>query len=131
MVRGSGGTDAAGNRVIGSQHANRVDIAQQAAEHVTELPEVTQANVLLMGGNAYVAAVIGDRRGEMTAELESRIAEKVRAAQADIGTVYVSTNPGFVQMAGDYVRNFNEGRPVDGFVQRFTDMAERLFPNAR
>ena len=120
-----GGHQAGAHR--GAQH---VDIAQEAAEKVAAIPEVSRANVLLMGGNAYVAAVV-DQGGQLHADLEKRIADTVRASRADVANVYVSTNPGFVQMATDYIHNFQEGRPVTGFIQRFTEMVERLFPTAR
>lgn len=110
---------------------NRVQIAQQAADKIVQLPGVSTANVLVTQNNAYVAAVLQDRNGQMTQDMEGQIAQQVKATDTNIQNVYVSTNPDFVQRVNSYVADVGAGRPVAGFFEQFTEMVTRLFPNPR
>lgn len=127
-----------GNAMQRQQPAGRVQnnneqiqIADKAAQSIARLPEVRQANVLITGENAYVAAVLDQGRNRITRETEDKIAQRVRGAAPGILNVYVSTNPDFVDRINSYVDDIQEGRPVIGFVEQFNEMVQRLFPNAR
>lgn len=110
---------------------NRIDVADQAARQVASIPGVRNANVLVTRNNAYVAAVLDDRTGQLTREVEDQIAAKVRTASPEIQNVYVSTNPEFVDRINAYIGDLEQGRPVSGFVEQFNEMIQRIFPNAR
>lgn len=109
----------------------RVQIANQAAEKITQLNGVRQANVLVTQRNAYVAAAVDDNQGKLTRELEDQIAQQVRAADPNIQNVYVSTNPEFMDRTNRYVTDVGQGRPVAGFFEEFNEMVQRIIPNAR
>jgi YhcN/YlaJ family sporulation lipoprotein len=109
---------------------NRVQIANQAAQKITEIDGVNQANVLVTRRNAYVAASL-DTNQQLTSDIENRISEQVRAADSNIQNVYVSTNPEFVDRVNSYVTETGQGRPVAGFFDQFNEMVQRIFPNAR
>lgn len=110
---------------------DRVDVADRAAENITKLKGVQQANVLVTRRNAYVAAALDDDQKKLTRDIEDKIAKQVRAANSDIQNVYVSTNPQFVNRINGYVDDVQQGRPVVGFVEEFNEMVARIFPNAR
>lgn len=111
---------------------NRVQIANQAVEKITQLSGVRQANVLVTERNAYVAANIdANQGGQITRDMEDQIAQQVRAADPNIQNVYVSTNPEFVDRVNTYVADVGQGRPVAGFFEEFNEMVRRIFPNAR
>ncbi len=110
---------------------NRIQIANQAAEKITKINGVTQANVLVTQRNAYVAAAVNANQGKLTQELEDQISKQVRAADPNIQNVYVSTNPEFVDSVNRYVTDVGQGRPAAGFFEEFNEMVQRFFPNAR
>jgi YhcN/YlaJ family sporulation lipoprotein len=110
---------------------DRVQIANQAVEKITQLSGVKQANVLVTQRNAYVAAVIDANEGKLTSDLENQIAQQVRATDPNIQNVYVSTNPEFVDRVNRYVADVGQGRPISGFFEEFSEMVRRVFPNAR
>jgi YhcN/YlaJ family sporulation lipoprotein len=109
---------------------NRIQIAEQAADKIAQLNEVKQANVLVTNRNAYVAAAL-DANQQLTRDIEDRIAQQVKATDPNIQNVYVSTNPEFVDRIRTYVAEVRQGRPVAGFFEQFSEMVQRIFPNAR
>lgn len=110
---------------------NRIQIANQAADKITKVPGVRAANVLITRSNAYVAAAVNTNQGQLTPDLEKQIADQVRATDPSIRNVYVSTNPEFVDRVNKYVADVRAGHPVAGFFDEFTQMVQRVFPNAR
>lgn len=110
---------------------NRIQIANQAADKITKVTGVRSANVLITRRNAYVAAVVNTTQGRMTPALEKQIADQVRAADPTVQNVYVSTNPEFVDRVNRYVTDVQQGHPVAGFFDEFTQMVQRIFPSAR
>lgn len=110
---------------------NRVDIAKNAADKIVRLPGVKQANVLVTGRNAYVAALVNTPQTDIPRQLEEQIAGEVRSTNPNIQHVYVSTNPEFVDRVSRYVQDVGQGRPVAGFFEEFSAMVQRIFPKAR
>ncbi|MFD0869740.1 Lipoprotein yhcN precursor [Chlamydia abortus] len=118
-----------------------MEMSQQVADAVASLDEVETANVLITDNNAYVAvnlhtgssvantdqanpSIIGD----VTPEVKQKIADKVKSVNANVKDVYVSANPDFVERMNVYAKDFQEGRPLSGFVKEFSTMVERIFP---
>jgi YhcN/YlaJ family sporulation lipoprotein len=110
---------------------DRIQVAEQAANKITGITGVRQANVLITQRNAYVAAVLDNNDGRLTREIEGQIAQQVRAIDPNVRNVYVSTNPDFVGRINTYVNDVQQGRPIAGFVEQFNEMVQRIFPNAR
>lgn len=123
------------NRIDGRVGVERVDdqfeIADKAAEKITKLRGVRQANVLVTRRNAYVSAVLDNDQQQLTREIEDKIADQVRAVDPGIRNVYVSTNPEFADRTNNYVKDVQAGRPVVGFFEQFNEIVARIFPNAR
>jgi YhcN/YlaJ family sporulation lipoprotein len=110
---------------------NRIQIANQAANKIVQLPGVKQANVLVMRRNAYVAALVDAKHDPITQKLKDHMAQQVRATDPNIHNVYVSTNPEFVDRINRYVADVQQGRPVSGFFEEFSNMIRNIFPTAR
>lgn len=110
---------------------NRFDIAKAAADRITRLTGVKQANVLVTKYNAYVAAVVNIPSNQMPKALEDQIAKEVRVTDPTIKNVYVSTNPEFVDRVNQYVEDVRQGRPVAGFFDELNQVIQRIFPAAR
>jgi YhcN/YlaJ family sporulation lipoprotein len=119
------------NSPQGTPIDNRVEVAKQAADKITQINGVKSANVLVTRRNAYVAAVVNTNQGQLTSDLENQIAQQVRSTDPSIQNVYVSTNPEFVNRVNKYVADVGQGKPVSGFVEEFTVMVNRIFPSAR
>ncbi|WP_408010356.1 YhcN/YlaJ family sporulation lipoprotein [Pseudalkalibacillus sp. A8] len=118
----------------GVMNNQRVKVAEKAADKITNLPEVQDANVFVTNENAYVAAQLTtgtQAEGEVTRELEKKIADQVKATDQDINNVFVSTNPEFFDRSANYAEKFGRGEPVQGLFEEFNETIRRVFPNAR
>ncbi|MBB6451836.1 YhcN/YlaJ family sporulation lipoprotein [Salirhabdus euzebyi] len=115
----------AGN--TGNNH-NQFEVADRAADRITsEVEEVERAYVFTGPENAYVAAVL-DGNQNITDDIEQRIRQAVKATDEDIDDVFVSTNPDFINQAGDYTDQVEAGEPIEGFFDEMGDMFRRVFP---
>ena len=110
----------------------RMDVADEAANKVTDLKEVEDATVIVTDNNAYVAAKLeGGESMKLTKETEKMIGDTVRNTDPDINDVFVSTNPDFIDRMNGWADDINKGNPVSGFVKEFNDTIRRMFPTNR
>lgn len=130
MQRASNRTGMQSNNIA---TRDKIDVAENAADLVTKLPEVDTANVLVTDRNAYVAARLNDRSrdDEISRDVESKIAKQVRKADKNIDNVYVSVNPDFYDRVQDYTEDVQRGNPVSGFADEFNELVQRVFPDRR
>jgi YhcN/YlaJ family sporulation lipoprotein len=120
------------NNDFDRNNETRMEIADEAADRITELDEVKTANVIVTNRNAYAAVVLRDSaKGEVTDRLKNKIADKVRATDPNIRNVYVSSNPDFVKRMKDYGKRIKQGDPIKGLFEEFSETVRRVFPNAR
>ena len=63
-------------------------------------------------------------------ELENKIADEARTANANFDNVYVSTNPDFAKQFNEYGEKIRANEPVEGFFEEFSDSVKRVFPDA-
>lgn len=110
----------------------RMDVADEAADKVTDLKEVEDATVIVTENNAYVAAQLGGGEGDkLSKETEKKIADAVRNTDPEINDVFVSTNPDFIDRMQGYTDEIEKGNPVSGFVKEFNETIRRIFPTNR
>ncbi|MFJ8527776.1 YhcN/YlaJ family sporulation lipoprotein [Bacillus sp. NPDC094106] len=115
-----------------TNNETKLHIANEAADRIVELEEIDKANVIVTNRNAYVAVVLRENvKGEVTKQLEKKVADQVRATDPNIRHVFVSSNPDFVNRMRDYTVKINQGKPVTGLFEEFTETVRRVFPNAR
>lgn len=65
---------------------------------------------------------------EVTDAVKNKIADIVQDVDKDIDNVYVTTSPDFFDLTNNYVDDFRNGRPVQGFFDQMGNMIERIFP---
>ncbi|KZE67811.1 hypothetical protein AWM68_18770 [Fictibacillus phosphorivorans] len=110
----------------------RMDVADEAANKVTDLKEVQNATVIVTDNNAYVAAMLeGGESQKLSKETEKKIGDAVRSTDPDINDVFVSTNPDFMDRLRGYADEINKGNPVSGFIKEFNETIQRVFPTNR
>ncbi|MEH7305423.1 YhcN/YlaJ family sporulation lipoprotein [Neobacillus drentensis] len=107
-------------------------LADRAVDKVINLAQVDDAVVIVNDNNAYVAAKL-DRssRNELTSDMKDKITRAVKSVDKDIDNVFISVNPDFYDRMNSYSRDIRNGRPISGFMDEFSDMIRRVFPNAR
>lgn len=129
------GNNGAGNNNRNNANNNNdqnIDVADDVADRIARLDEVERAYVLVTNRNAYVAVRLTDRsNNNLTRSMERKIAREARKANKQIDNVYVSENPDFYDRMRGYRNDINNGRPVSGFFDEFTETVRRVFPTAR
>ncbi|NGP46356.1 YhcN/YlaJ family sporulation lipoprotein [Bacillaceae bacterium SIJ1] len=109
-----------------------MQIADKAAERVTDLEEVEDATVIMTNRNAYVGVELQDGNEDaVSSETKKKVADKVREADDSIERVYVSANADFLDRIEGYADDVENGEPVEGFFEEFNKMIQRVFPNAQ
>ncbi|WP_085524499.1 YhcN/YlaJ family sporulation lipoprotein [Tuberibacillus sp. Marseille-P3662] len=112
----------------GDEDNNRFEIADKAAEQITNLDKIRRANVIVTDDNAYVAAVLKDENNGLNQDIKQSISKQVKSVDGDIDNVYVSTNPDFVDRVENYGDKLQQGKPVEGLGEEINNMVQRLFP---
>jgi YhcN/YlaJ family sporulation lipoprotein len=103
-------------------------VIEEAEENVQNLPEVKRADILAANNNAYVAVVMDDDfEGELYSYVEDQIAQHVRAADATILNVYISSNRDFVKQMSQYKGQIHNGRSTSKIQEGFDRMVRRVF----
>jgi spore cortex protein len=111
---------------------SRMRVADKAQDKIENMQEVRHANVIVTENNAYVAVVLEDNsKGDVREDVEKKISDQVKTTDKGIRNVFVSSNPDFVDRMGDYGDKIQNGEPVKGLVEEFTEMVQRVFPNER
>lgn len=108
----------------------KVEVADDAAEKITAMEEVSAANVLVTNQNAYVGVALKDDAKE-SEQLKKKIADEVRSVHSEFNNVYVSFNPDVAERFTEYGNQIRSGEPVEGFFEEFTTSINRMFPEAR
>ncbi|WP_445486905.1 YhcN/YlaJ family sporulation lipoprotein [Niallia sp. 03133] len=109
-----------------------LDLADKAADKIKDLKEVERAVVIKTDENAFVAVQLtGNKEGNVTKELEDKVADKVRSVDHDIDNVYVSSNPDFYDRMTNYGQDIENGHPISGLFNEFSETVRRVFPNYR
>ncbi|MBO0992395.1 YhcN/YlaJ family sporulation lipoprotein [Bacillus sp. SD088] len=110
----------------------QVDVADDIADEVSDLKEVDRAYVLKTGKNAYVAVKLtNDQNDKLSDDVKNKIADRARKADDNLDNVFVSENPDFFGQMRGYRDELNNGNPVSGFFDQFSDTVERVFPSSR
>lgn len=104
--------------------------ADDVANELMQMEEVESANVLTTANNVYVGIELKEGTEETDA-LETKVADKVRAANTQYENVYVSFNPDFAKQLADYRERINNNEPVEGLFDEFSDTVKRMFPDAK
>ncbi|GGA32987.1 MULTISPECIES: YhcN/YlaJ family sporulation lipoprotein [Psychrobacillus] len=108
---------------------HKVELADDVADKIEGMEEVKGASVFVTDNNAYVAVDLKDGV-DASEELENKVADEARAANANFNNVYVTTNPDFTKQFNEYGEKIRANEPVEGFFEEFSDTVKRVFPDA-
>lgn len=125
----NGNNENNNNETNGNGKSN-VEVADDAADKITAMEEVSSANVLVTDQNAYVGVVLKEGNKE-NKELKKKIADEVRRVHSEFNNVYVSFNPDVADRLTEYGNQIRSGEPVEGFIEEFTTSINRMFPEAK
>lgn len=67
-------------------------------------------------------------RDGLTQAMKNRIGDKVKSLKPELRNVYVSASPDFLSRVQNYVSKIDEGEPIEGLIEEFNTMVQRLFP---
>ncbi|AMA51612.1 YhcN/YlaJ family sporulation lipoprotein [Bacillus inaquosorum] len=126
-------TDNVNNNDNNNNNGNnnrKLDVADDAADKITDMKEVKHANVIVAGNQAYVAVVLTNGNKEVGKDLKKKISDKVRDTDKNMDNVYVSANPDFVDRMQGYGERIQNGDPIAGFFDEFSETVQRVFPQA-
>ncbi|ARV44933.1 YhcN/YlaJ family sporulation lipoprotein [Bacillus inaquosorum] len=126
-------TDNVNNNDNNNNNGNnnrKLDVADDAADKITDMKEVKHANVIVAGNQAYVAVVLTNGNKEVGKDLKKKISDKVRDTDKNMDNVYVSANPDFVDRMQGYGERIQNGDPIAGFFDEFSETVQRIFPQA-
>ncbi|MEK5082822.1 YhcN/YlaJ family sporulation lipoprotein [Bacillus sp. FSL H8-0515] len=118
-----------GNNNNGNDN-RKLEVADDAADKISEMKEVKHANVIVAGNQAYVAVVLTNGNKEVGKDLKKKISDKVRDTDKNMDNVYVSANPDFVDRMQGYGERIQNGDPIAGFFDEFSETVQRVFPQA-
>ncbi|KXJ32335.1 YhcN/YlaJ family sporulation lipoprotein [Bacillus spizizenii] len=119
-----------GNNNNNGNDNRKLEVADDAADKITDMKEVKHANVIVAGNQAYVAVVLTNGNKEVGKDLKKKISDKVRDTDKNMDNVYVSANPDFVDRMQGYGERIQNGDPIAGFFDEFSETVQRIFPQA-
>ncbi|MFH0348601.1 YhcN/YlaJ family sporulation lipoprotein [Bacillus sp. SW14] len=108
----------------------QLEVADDAADKISDMKEVEQANVIVAGNQAYVAVVLKNGKEDVGQDLKKKISDKVKDTDKNMDNVYVSANPDFADRMQGYGDRIQNGDPVAGFFDEFSETVQRIFPQA-
>lgn len=73
----------------------------------------------------------GFRDDAISDDVKDKITKIVKDVDKNIDNVYVTTSPDFFDLTNNYVDDFQNGRPVEGFFDQIGNMIDRVFPENR
>ncbi|NLK42973.1 MAG: hypothetical protein GX300_01085 [Tissierellia bacterium] len=113
-----------GNNLGNTNIANR---ANRIAQRVAALPEVNRASVLIQGDRAVVGCdVRGDLTNTIDPNLRNRIEAAVKAADKNIKTVSITSDPTLMTRIRTLSTQMNNGNPISGFADEVEDIIRRI-----
>ncbi|AGL00456.1 YhcN/YlaJ family sporulation lipoprotein [Desulfoscipio gibsoniae] len=103
--------------------------ARNIAREADLVDGVKSSTVVVAGNTAYIGLDIkSDIEREQTRSVEEAVIKRVRGAEADIDTVFVSSDPDTVTRLKNIDKGIAEGMPVSSFANELGEIARRLSP---
>ncbi|MGD6843943.1 YhcN/YlaJ family sporulation lipoprotein [Bacillus infantis] len=119
-----------GNEQNGSDQ-NNLRNSDEAQQKVEAMKEVDNAVVITAGSKAYAAVKLANGDGDVNEEMKKKVSDQVQAADQNINEVFVSSNPDFMERMRGYRDDIQNGNPVRGLFDQFSETVQRIFPESR
>ncbi|MGD6900976.1 YhcN/YlaJ family sporulation lipoprotein [Bacillus infantis] len=111
---------------------NNLRNSEDAQQKVEAMKEVDKAVVITAGSKAYAAVKLANgENADVNDEMKKKVSDKVQAADQNINEVFVSSNPDFMERMRGYRDNIQNGKPVRGLFDQFSETVQRIFPESR
>lgn len=115
------------NNITNGQLSSMSNRANIIAQRVEALPEVNRATVLINGNRAIVGIdVRGDLTNTIDANLRNRIEAAVKAADRNIRTVSITSDPTLMTRIRNLSTQINNGNIISNFADEFEDLLRRI-----
>ncbi|HEY8361454.1 MAG TPA: YhcN/YlaJ family sporulation lipoprotein [Tissierellaceae bacterium] len=115
------------NNITNGQLSSMSNRANIIAQRVEALPEVNRATVLINGNRAIVGVdVRGDLTNTIDANLRNRIEAAVKAADRNIRTVSITSDPTLMTRIRNLSTQINNGNIISNFADEFEDLLRRI-----
>lgn len=82
-----------------------------------------------MGMGAGTGSTAGGNNNGLTHHLKQKIVNEVKRNARNVDAVYVSADPEFVAHVNGYADRARNGYPLEGFVNEFRTLTNRIFPH--
>jgi YhcN/YlaJ family sporulation lipoprotein len=127
-----GARDLTGNQTnynLGGNVNTNTQKSDTIARAVEQVPGVRTATAVVSGNTAYVGIGLGRTTGTTSeAGIKTAVAQKVRATDSTINTVYVSTDVTFMDRLRAVGTNIRNGRPVEAFTTELKALIQKITP---
>ncbi|MGD6857899.1 YhcN/YlaJ family sporulation lipoprotein [Bacillus infantis] len=111
---------------------NNLRNSEDAQQKVEAMKEVDKAVVITAGSKAYAAVKLANgENADVNDEMKKKVSDKVQAADQNINEVFVSSNPDFMERMRGYRDDIQNGKPVRGLFDQFSETVQRIFPESR
>ncbi len=111
---------------------NNLRHSEDAQQKVEAMKEVDKAVVITAGSKAYAAVKLANgENGDVNDEMKKKVSDQVQAADQNINEVFVSSNPDFMERMRGYRDDIQNGKPVRGLLDQFSETVQRIFPESR
>lgn len=115
------------NNITNGQLSSMSNRANIIAQRVEALPEVNRATVLINGNRAIVGVdVRGDLTNTIDANLRNRIEAAVKAADRNIRTISITSDPTLMTRIRNLSTQINNGNIISNFADEFEDLLRRI-----
>lgn len=115
------------NNITNGQLSSMSNRANIIAQRVEALPEVNRVTVLINGNRAIVGVdVRGDLTNTIDANLRNRIEAAVKAADRNIRTVSITSDPTLMTRIRNLSTQINNGNIISNFADEFEDLLRRI-----
>lgn len=81
------------------------------------------------GMGARTGSAAGASNNGLTHQLKQKIVNEVKRNARNVDAVYVSADPDFVAHVNGYADRARNGYPLEGFVNEFRTLTDRIFPH--
>ncbi|MDF2840176.1 MAG: hypothetical protein K0Q99_948 [Clostridia bacterium] len=128
-VTGLNGTDFGNNVGYNTGTNTGTRQADDIARACEQVQGVENATAVVTGNTAYVGIDMDDNtRIANQRDIKNAVAQKVRAANNDINTVYVSTEADFMNRLRNVGNGMRNGNGFNTFTNELEEMVQRITP---
>lgn len=106
-----------------------MEVADNAAERIVALKEISHAEVLVVNKHSYAAVKLVGTVESLTPALKQKIVSQIKNEQIETNRVYISANADVYTQTAKFTEHLRAGRPIELIFDDFSEMVRNHFPN--